>query len=123
MFRSISFLELGEPLTQSTVPTRLGRIAFAPDPAIYRRCGHPSNVPVSELRSRLFLDHPRALLPRSRRVGVGLLGFTSDPRLVMELQRDVALRWFVGLDLDQAPLGPRRCLPAAPTHIASVEIM
>src|SRR6267378_5279683 len=34
-------------------------------------------------------------------VGGYLLGVTSDRKLVMELQCNMALRWFVGLNLDQ----------------------
>src|SRR5262249_7384869 len=36
-------------------------------------------------------------------VGGSLLGVTSDRKLVMELQCNMALRWFVGLNLDQQP--------------------
>jgi transposase len=36
-------------------------------------------------------------------VGGYLLGVTSDRKLVMELQCNMALRWFVGLNLDQQP--------------------
>src|SRR5204862_5482762 len=36
-------------------------------------------------------------------VGGYLLGVTSDRKLVMELQCNMALRWFVGLNLDQEP--------------------
>jgi transposase len=36
-------------------------------------------------------------------VGGYLLGVTSDRKLVMELQGNMALRWFVGLNLDQQP--------------------
>ena len=32
-----------------------------------------------------------------------LLGVTSDRKLVMELQCNMALRWFVGLNLDEQP--------------------
>src|SRR5207247_9809934 len=35
-------------------------------------------------------------------VGGYLLGVTSERKLVMELQCNMALRWFVGLNLDQA---------------------
>src|SRR5712692_7226933 len=34
-------------------------------------------------------------------VGGYLLGITSERKLVMELQCNMALRWFVGLNLDQ----------------------
>jgi transposase len=34
-------------------------------------------------------------------VGGYLLGMTSERKLVMELQCNMALRWFVGLNLDQ----------------------
>ena len=34
-------------------------------------------------------------------IGGYLLGVTSERRLVMELQCNMALRWFVGLNLDQ----------------------
>src|SRR6266705_3875458 len=63
------------------------------DQAIRRECrplyspiGRPSIPP-----EQLFL----AL------VGGYLLGITSERRLVMELQCNMALRWFVGLNLDQ----------------------
>lgn len=36
-------------------------------------------------------------------VGGYLLGVTSDRKLVMELQCNMALRWFVGLNLDEQP--------------------
>jgi len=36
-------------------------------------------------------------------VGGYLLGVTSDRKLVMELQCNMALRWFVGLNLDEEP--------------------
>jgi transposase len=36
-------------------------------------------------------------------VGGYLLGVTSDRKLVVELQCNMALRWFVGLNLDQQP--------------------
>jgi transposase len=36
-------------------------------------------------------------------VGGYLLGVTSDRKLVVELQCNMALRWFVGLNLDQEP--------------------
>src|SRR5262247_1938608 len=36
-------------------------------------------------------------------VGGYLLGVTSDRKLVMELQCNMALRWFVGLNLDERP--------------------
>jgi transposase len=36
-------------------------------------------------------------------VGGYLLGVSSDRKLVMELQCNMALRWFVGLNLDQQP--------------------
>jgi len=36
-------------------------------------------------------------------VGGYLLGVASDRKLVMELQCNMALRWFVGLNLDQEP--------------------
>jgi transposase len=32
-----------------------------------------------------------------------VLGVTSDRKLVMELQCNMALRWFVGLNLDEQP--------------------
>lgn len=53
---------------------------------LYSRIGRPSIPP-----EQLFL----AL------VGGYLLGITSERRLVMELQCNMALRWFVGLNLDQ----------------------
>jgi hypothetical protein len=36
-------------------------------------------------------------------VGGYLLGVTSERKLVMELQCNMALRWFVGLNLDEQP--------------------
>ena len=36
-------------------------------------------------------------------VGGYLLGVTSDRKLVLELQCNMALRWFVGLNLDEHP--------------------
>ena len=36
-------------------------------------------------------------------VGGYLLGVASDRKLVMELQCNMALRWFVGLNLDEQP--------------------
>jgi len=56
--------------------------------ALYAPIGRPSIPP-----EQLFL----AL------VGGYLLGVTSDRKLVMELQCNMALRWFVGLNLDQQP--------------------
>jgi len=53
---------------------------------LYSHTGRPSIPP-----EQLFL----ALL------GGYLLGITSERRLVMELQCNMALRWFVGLNLDQ----------------------
>ena len=53
---------------------------------LYSKTGRPSIPP-----EQLFL----ALL------GGYLLGITSERRLVMELQCNMALRWFVGLNLDQ----------------------
>ena len=38
-------------------------------------------------------------------VGGYLLGVTSERKLVMELQCNMALRWFVGLNLDRATVG------------------
>ena len=55
---------------------------------LYSAIGRPSIPP-----EQLFL----AL------VGGYLLGVTSDRKLVMELQCNMALRWFVGLNLDQQP--------------------
>ncbi len=55
---------------------------------LYAQIGRPSIPP-----EQLFL----AL------VGGYLLGVTSDRKLVMELQCNMALRWFVGLNLDQQP--------------------
>lgn len=54
--------------------------------SLYSHTGRPSIPP-----EQLFL----ALL------GGYLLGVTSERRLVMELQCNMALRWFVGLNLDQ----------------------
>jgi transposase len=53
---------------------------------LYSKSGRPSIPP-----EQLFL----ALL------GGYLMGITSERRLVMELQCNMALRWFVGLNLDQ----------------------
>lgn len=53
---------------------------------LYSTTGRPSIPP-----EQLFLAM----------VGGYLLGVTSDRRLVMELQCNMALRWFVGLNLDQ----------------------
>lgn len=53
---------------------------------LYSRTGRPSIPP-----EQLFLAM----------VGGYLLGVTSDRRLVMELQCNMALRWFVGLNLDE----------------------
>jgi transposase len=53
---------------------------------LYSRIGRPSIPP-----EQMFL----AL------VGGYLLGITSERKLVMELQCNMALRWFVGLNLDQ----------------------
>lgn len=53
---------------------------------LYSKTGRPSIPP-----EQLFLAM----------VGGYLIGVTSDRRLVMELQCNMALRWFVGLDLDQ----------------------
>lgn len=53
---------------------------------LYSRVGRPSIPP-----EQLFLAM----------VGGYLLGVTSDRKLVMELQCNMALRWFVGLNLDQ----------------------
>src|SRR5262249_13722264 len=68
---------------------------FSDDRAIRRTCrdlyspiGRPSIPP-----EQLFL----AL------VGGYLLGVTSDRKLVVELHCNMALRWFVGLNLDQQP--------------------
>ena len=55
---------------------------------LYSSIGRPSIPP-----EQLFL----AL------VGGYLLGVTSDRKLVMELQCNMALRWFVGLNLDEQP--------------------
>jgi transposase len=55
---------------------------------LYSAIGRPSIPP-----EQLFL----AL------VGGYLLGVTSDRKLVMELQCNMALRWFVGLNLDEQP--------------------
>jgi len=55
---------------------------------LYSALGRPSIPP-----EQLFL----AL------VGGYLLGVTSDRKLVMELQCNMALRWFVGLNLDEQP--------------------
>lgn len=54
---------------------------------LYSKLGRPSIPP-----EQLFLAM----------VGGYLLGVTSDRKLVMELQCNMALRWFVGLDLDQS---------------------
>ena len=56
--------------------------------SLYSPIGRPSIPP-----EQLFL----AL------VGGYLLGITSDRKLVMELQCNMALRWFVGLGLDEQP--------------------
>jgi transposase len=56
--------------------------------ALYSAVGRPSIPP-----EQLFL----AL------VGGYLLGITSDRKLVMELQCNMALRWFVGLGLEEQP--------------------
>jgi transposase len=56
--------------------------------ALYSVIGRPSIPP-----EQLFL----AL------VGGYLLGITSDRKLVMELQCNMALRWFVGLGLEEQP--------------------
>lgn len=53
---------------------------------LYSKVGRPSIPP-----EQLFLAM----------VGGYLLGVTSDRKLVMELQCNMALRWFVGLNLDQ----------------------
>ncbi len=53
---------------------------------LYSKVGRPSIPP-----EQLFLAM----------VGGYLLGATSDRKVVMELQCNMALRWFVGLDLDQ----------------------
>ena len=58
--------------------------------SLYSHTGRPSIPP-----EQLFL----ALL------GGYLLGVTSERRLVMELQCNMALRWFVGLNLDQNAWG------------------
>jgi transposase len=57
-------------------------------PDLYSPIGRPSIPP-----EQLFL----AL------VGGYLLGVTSERKLVMELQCNMALRWFVGLNLDEQP--------------------
>lgn len=54
--------------------------------SLYAKTGRPSIPP-----EQLFLAM----------VGGYLLGVTSDRKLVMELQCNMALRWFVGLNLDQ----------------------
>src|SRR5438552_16369697 len=67
------------PLIEDTAVRRPCRDLYAP-------IGRPSIPP-----EQLFL----AL------VGGYLLGVTSERKLVMELQCNMALRWFVGLNLDQ----------------------
>jgi transposase len=69
------------PLIDDRVIRRVCRDLYAP-------IGRPSIPP-----EQLFL----AL------VGGYLLGVTSDRKLVVELQCNMALRWFVGLNLDQQP--------------------
>jgi transposase len=69
------------PLIDDAAIRRLCRDLYAP-------IGRPSIPP-----EQLFL----AL------VGGYLLGVTSDRKLVVELQCNMALRWFVGLNLDQEP--------------------
>src|SRR5436309_5864358 len=53
----------------------------------------------------LYSDRGRPSIPPEQLflalVGGYLLGITSERRLVMELQCNMALRWFVGLNLDQ----------------------
>src|SRR5213594_4817278 len=54
----------------------------------------------------LYSDRGRPSIPPEQLflalVGGYLLGVTSERKLVMELQCNMALRWFVGLNLDQA---------------------
>jgi transposase len=88
---------MGQSDPQRTLFYHLSLETFVPAehplPAIRRACrdlyapiGRPSIPP-----EQLFL----AL------VGGYLLGITSERKLVMELQCNMALRWFVGLNLDQ----------------------
>ena len=49
-------------------------------------------------------------------VGGYLLGFTGDRKLVVELHCNMALRWFLGLNLDQRP----GCLDVQPKSAAAV---
>src|SRR5258705_12626606 len=81
-----------EPLVPSGHPLRAMR-PFIEEAAIRRACralyspiGRPS-IP------------PEPVFPAL--VGGYLLGITSERKLVMELQCNMALRWFVGLNLDQ----------------------
>lgn len=63
------------------------------DAAIRRQCAH------------LYSSTGRPSIPPEQLflalIGGYLLGITSERRLVMELQCNMALRWFVGLNIDQ----------------------
>ena len=66
---------------------------FIDDAAIRREC------------RRLYSDRGRPSIPPEQLflalIGGYLLGMTSERRLVVELQCNMALRWFVGLNIDQ----------------------
>lgn len=81
-----SFVPVEHPLRRirPLIEDRAIRRACAP---LYSEIGRPSIPP-----EQLFL----AL------IGGYLLGIPSDRKLVMELQCNMALRWFVGLNLDEA---------------------
>ena len=56
------------------------------------------------MQAAVFLPRPRSIPPEQlflALIGGYLLGVPSEHKLVMELQCNMALRWFVGLNLDQ----------------------
>jgi hypothetical protein len=93
--------ECATPLARAC--TKCGR-QLSPAAKFCPECAHPT-APSAARAETCISPIGRPSIPPEQRflalVGGYLLGITSERKLVMELQCNMALRWFVGLNLDQ----------------------